>query len=59
MKGIRIREAQARIREIRILFAMTPERKPAILHGFFKYNDNYTPHIKKADKLLKDLLDND
>jgi hypothetical protein len=44
---------------MRILFANTPSQKPVILHGFFKYNDNYTPHIKKADKLLKDLLDND
>ncbi len=59
MKEIRIRGGASQIREIRILFAMTPERKPAILHGFFKYNDNYTPHIKKADKLFKDLLDND
>ena len=59
MKEIRVGNPHGQRGKIRILFAMTPNKQPAILHGFIKHSNDYTEHIEKADKLFKDLLNND
>jgi hypothetical protein len=55
MKEIRIGNAHAQSGKIRILFAITSNRSPAILNGFIKHSNDYSEYIKVADKLFDDL----
>jgi len=52
MKEIRIGNAHAQSGKIRILFAITPNRTPAILNGFIKHSNDYTEYIEIADNLF-------
>ncbi len=53
MKEIRFGNAYAQSGKIRILFAMSPDRKTIILHGFIKHsNKDYPSNIRIADTIF-------